>query len=384
MFSKGTVVNSVMSDPKFQFKNDANETLIENQSHIFFRTDNTCEFAPKIVGLGATCLPVTAQVIDGVTTQSTAFADYDTEPRALGETKKMITIACSTPICLIDATEDLKKFTNTVKTSGINGNIATAVNTSGQTNRTNDTGLIADCPTCGEVTDCVTYIQIANASATAIQGIKFALDFYDDKNVKNNAALKLKSTLIELDGNMTTDYVIDGSTVALTGLDLNSTDGTTIIKVTYSPTETDVLAVGTVQARIFDLDTNTTTPGIDVIYDETKMFASFEVSGLTKFTVPYMNTSAKTFVKITTKSSDAPAQLSAVITDQNGKTVEVTLDDIAPNATVYLFSTFGPLFDAAKAAGLSNAWTVDFTTSAAAVVDSYMTTPNGERRVEVY
>jgi hypothetical protein len=167
--------------------------------------------------------------------------------------------------------------------------------------------------------------------------------------------------------------------------DLNLGSGANKIKLTIVPTEKDVIPTGEVKARIYDLETNVTRANkSDVKLDEVKELVTFQVEGLTKFTVPYMNTNYKTFVKITTKSEDAPAQLSAVITDQNGKQVEVELDPIKPKGTVYLFSTFGPLYEAAKSAGLANAWTVDFTTSAAAVVDSYMSVPNGERRVEPF
>ena len=376
MFSKGTVVNGVMTAPKFQFKNDANETLIEVGSHIFFRTDAECTELPKVIGVGASCLTVSAKVVDGITTQSTPFPDYDTAVRTLGETKRMIRIACLTPTCQIDASADMKQFTTSASAAGINGDI------SGGTAVTLDAKLV-DCPECDQTQNCVTTIEIENNSTTHnLESMKFALNFMNTSGVVDNTALKLKDVEIKLDSNKTVDYTINGSTVTLNNLGIDATGGTPDkITITYTPNNTDVIPEGTVQGRIFDLDTNTSA---DVIYDKTQALATFAVAGLTTFTVPYMNTNYKTFVKITTKSSDAPAKLSAVITDQNGKTVEVTLDDIAANATVYLFSTFGPLFDAAKAAGLSNAWTVDFTTSAAAVVDSYMTTPNGERRVAVY
>jgi len=380
MFSKGTVVNGVMTEPKFQFKNDANETLIQNGSHIFFRTDSACTELPSIVGVGASCLTVSAQVVDGITTQSTAFPDYDTNLRTLGETKRMIRIACQTPTCQIDATKDMKQFTTNAPAAGINGKI------SGGSNPVLDVKLV-DCPECDQTSACTTTIEIENnSSKDTLQSMKFALNFMDKTGAVNNSALKLKAVEIKLDGDQTlSDYTIDGATVTLNNLGIDATGETPDkITITYTPNGTDEIVEGKVSGRIFDLDTNTTKTGIDVIYDKTQDLAKFAVAGLTTFTVPYMNTNYKTFVKITTKSSDAPATLSAVITDQNGKSVDVTLDDIAANATVYLFSTFGPLFDAAKAAGLANAWTVNFTTSAAAAVDSYMTTANGERRVEVY
>jgi hypothetical protein len=372
MFSKGVVTNGVMTEPKFQFKNDANETQIEDGSHIFFRTDSECKQAPAIVGVGASCLTVSAQIVDGITTQSTPFPDYDTDTRTLGETKRMIRIACKTPVCQIDASKDKKDFTLAPPPTGINtltGIVPTSF------------AQLIDCPECDQSQACTTWIEIENNSAKyALDTMKFQLNFLDDKGVKNNTLINLKEVEIHLDNNETQSAKIDGSTISLTGLNMGQS--TSWIRLKYTPTTTDIISSGKVSGRIFGLDTNKTGAD-DVIYDNTNDMAQFIVAGLTKFTVPYMNTNYKTFVKITTKS-ETPAELSAIITDQDGKTTEVTLDSIPAKGTVYLFSTQGPLFDAAKAAGLGNAWTVDFTTTAAAVVDSYMTTANGERRVQAF
>jgi hypothetical protein len=392
MFSKGTVVDGIMTAPRFQFKNDANETLIQNQSYVLFRTDSACSKEPEILGLNGACQTVTAQVVDGITTQSTAFPDYDTNKRKLGTTKRMIRISCETPVCKIDASKDMKQFTTNPVVAGINGGVVGV----------SDVGInatLTDCPECDQTSACLTTIEIENNSTVALQQMKFALNFMNKKGENANTNLKLKDVKITVvksgvDQNKTVGYTIDGSTVTLTGLDAivatggqsgvtNDNSAPTHIAIEYTPTGTDAIIEGKVSGRIYDLDTNISKAGIDVIYDKTQDFASFEVAGLTVFTVPYMNTNYKTFVKITTKS-ETPAKLSAVITDQDGKTADVALADIDAKGTVYLFSNKGPLFDAAKAAGLKNAWTVDFTTSAAAVVDAYMTTATGERRVAPY
>jgi hypothetical protein len=388
MFSRGqsgTIIDNVMTAPQFQFKNDVNESLIQNGSHIVFRTNDQCTEIPKIIGINGSCQTVTAQIVDGVTTQGTAYPDYDTDKRILGKTKKVIKVACSVPVCKIDATADMKKFTTNVVPAGIN-KIVDATSDLNIVDNADNMGLISECPGCDQVAlKCTTKIQIANEDGIPIQAMKFALNFYNQDGQVDNAALKLSSTVIELDGNKTVDYKIDGSTVELSNLDLNSSDGNTTITVTYEPDETNVIPSGLVKGRIFDLDTNTSKSGIDVNFDEVKNFALFKVAGLTKFVVPYMNTDYKTFVKITSLSDTSSTKLSAVITDQDGKSTDVTLNDIPAKGTVYLFSTFGQLYDQAQAAGLKNAWTVEFTATTAVTVDAYMKSPNGgDRRIEAF
>ena len=378
MFSQGTIVNHVMKNPKFQFKNNAEEKLIAAGTHIYFRTDDTCKKVPTIVGLGSSCQTLSAQVVDGVTTQGTAYPDYNTKEMVLGKTIKAIKIACRAPVCSIDATKEMKVFTsNSTTPTGINGNI--------QDNPLGTAGKINSCPDCSDSINCVTTIDVNNSSSHTIESLKFVANLYNSKGEVINSSLKLKSAEIKVEDNKTVaDYTIDGSVVTLKNVNLSS-NSLSHIKVTLIPNETDVLPAGTLKARIYDLDTNQSTSKIDVTYDEVKSLATLQVSGLTTFTVPYMNTNYRTFVKITTKSTDAAAKLSAVITDQNGKSTEVELNDIPAKGTVYLFSDHGPLYDAAQAAGLANAWTVKFTTSAAAIVDSYMKSPNGgDRRVEAF
>ncbi len=384
MFSQGqsgTIIEGAMTAPQFQFKNDANESLIDAGTHIYFRRDNDCKVLPKIKGINGPYLDVTAKIINGVTTQGTSYPDYDTASMSLGKTAKAIKVACSVPVCRIDVGADMKKFTRSPKVAGINRIVE---DISVEEASSDNIGRILACPKCGQVTNCVTGIEISNETATKIEAIKFALNFYNKDGEVANDTLKLKDVVIALDGNKTVDYTINGSSVQLTGLDLNSTDGNTTIQVTYTPNETDVIPTGLVKARVYDLDTNTSKAGIDVKYDEVKDFAVFKLAGQTKFVVPYMNRNYKTFVKITSQSSDN-MKMSAVITDQDGKSTEVALDDLGAKETVYLFSDHGALYDAAQAAGLNNAWTVKFTTSGAVTVDAYMKSPNGgDRRIEAF
>jgi hypothetical protein len=385
MFSqgqRGTIIDGAMTAPQFQFKNDANESLIDAKTHIYFRTDNKCTKLPKIKGINGSCLSVTAQIVDGVTTQGTSYPDYDTAAMTLGKTAKAIKIACSVPVCQIDVGADMKEFTTDPKPAGINKIVEDI--TVNEVTASDNTGKISACPECDQVNNCITKIEISNATSTPIEAIKFALNFYNEKGEVANDSLKLKDVTISLDNNKTVGYTINGSAVKLTGIDLNSTDGNATINVTYTPNETDVIPAGLVKARVYDLDTNTSKAGIDVKYDEVKDFAVFKLAGQTEFVVPYMNMNYKTFVKITSQVNDN-MKLSAVITDQDGKSTEVALDDLGAKKTVYLFSTFGPLYDAAKAAGLNNAWTVKFTTSGSVTVDAYMKSPNGgDRRIEAF
>jgi hypothetical protein len=386
MFSRGqsgTIIGKAMTAPQFQFKNDANESLIKNGSHIYFRTDEDCseEKIPKIIGVGSSCQTVTAQIINGVTTQGTAYPDYDTDMRILGKTVKSIKIACYAPVCYIDATQDLKKFTNQPKAAGINRYTDDVV----PSGIIGNEATVATCAECDDAEKCITIIDINNSSTgTPIESLKFSANFYDVDGKISNDSLKLKSVEIMVDDTNKTaaDYTIDGSDITLKSLSIS---GSSTIRLTLVPNEVDAIPRGKIKARIFDLDTNQSNSTIDVAYDEVKDLVRLEVAGETIFTVPYMNTNYKTFVQITTKSEDSPAKLSAVITDDKGKKVDVPLDDIPANGTVFLFSTFGPLYDAAQEAGLSNAWSVEFTTSAAAIVTSYMKSPNGgDRRVEAF
>jgi len=376
----GTIINHTLTAPQFQFKNDANESLIDAGTHVFFRTDSECKNPPKIKGLGSSCLSVTAQVINGVTTQGTSYPDYDTNTMTLGETAKAIHVACSVPVCKISVAKDMKEFTKDDVASGINKIVA-------ETNvdeASGDTGKISDCPGCDQTVTCITNIEINNSSDTPVEGLKLALNFYNDKGELANDTLKLKNVSIKLEDNETKEYTIDGSVVKMTGLDLNESKGIEKIKVVYTPDETNVIPTGLVKGRIYDLDTNTSKAGIDVTYDEVKNFALFKLTGQTEFVVPYMNRDYRTFVKITSQVNST-MKMSAVITDKAGRSTEVPLNDLGAKKTVYLFSDHGPLYDAAQAAGLDNAWTVKFSTSGSVTVDAYMKSPNGgDRRIEAF
>jgi len=378
MFSRGTVVDGAMTAPQFQFSPDANLSLIDAGSHIYFMTKETCkEEVPAILGIGNNCQALTARVTNGKTTQGTSFNDYDTATHELGKTARLIKISCKVPTCQIDYNQEMKQFTTTPVASGINAGMSVGA-------APFLTATLEMCPECDDTQVCATVIEV-NASNTQnifLEKMKFDLNFVNKKGVVANSELKLKDVTVMLDNNKSVDYKLDGTTLTLSGLKINGENDH--IRITYTPNGTDVIPEGTISGKIYDLDTNLTdSTASDITFSRTENVATFIVSGLTKFTVPYMNTNYKTFVKITTKS-DKSASLSAMITDQNGKTADVTLADIGAKGTVYLFSNKGPLFDAAKAAGLANAWTVDFTTTGAAIVDSYMTTATGERRVEAF
>jgi hypothetical protein len=407
MFSRGqsgTIISGIMTAPQFQFNNEVNTSLIKKGRLIYFRTNDSClnretkngktiSYIPDVVGIGEPCQVVTAQIIDGKTTQGTSFPDYNTPIRSLGKTIKAVKIACATPICYIDAAADLKKFTAKVRPSGINKMVDKLLSDVkiAKSNDYLDSNAIsvASCPNC-PVVDCISTIQISNSTSHAIRKMDLAFDFYDKDGKVNNKILKLKKAIISVGGEEPSDkkvykkdYQIDGKKLTIKNLSI--ANGSTTLQVKLIANQKDVLPIGLLKARINGLDTTPTSSSSDVNYDEVKNIAVLKISGQTKFVVPYMNTKYRTFVKITSQDDKEVTKLSAVITDQNGKSTEVKLDDLKPSATVYLFSDHGKLYEAAQAAGLKNAWTVEFTSTSVVTVDAYMKSPNGgDRRIEAF
>jgi hypothetical protein len=367
MVSQGDIGTGTMNKMRFRI-NDADDTFSNahfgKDGQFTFSAANTCDGQPplQLTGTGLACQPISVAIVEPVDDSGLPFNDYTTPAAAYGQTKRLVSIACDVPVCNIDVNAGSKLFTTTAAPGGINN--SPTVSSGSLTANTY-------CPECAEaaIASCTTTISVRNMSKDFnVTSATFTPVFTDNKN----AGMKL-------DGNgSVTNIGAKIVKVLTTGTSIGATSEQKI-SITYNPTKSSVIAAGLVTGKITlksGASTLNTTRTEDTL-------AKFQAAGTTKFIVPYMNSSYKTFVKITTMS-DKGAKLSAVITDQNGKTADVTLADIGANGTVYLFSTKGPLFDAAKAAGLASAWTVQFDTTAAASVVSYMTTANGERRVEAY
>jgi hypothetical protein len=367
MVSQGIIGTGTMNKMRIRI-NDADDAFsnahFAKDGNYTFSISNTCDGQEplSLIGQGAACQTIKVAVVEPVDDSSLPFDDYKTPEATFGQTKRLVSIACDVPVCNIDVNSASKLFTTAAVSAGIN---QSPVASAGSLN--------ADsyCPECAEaqVAVCTTTITVRNMSADFnVTSATFTPVFTDNKN----AGMKL-------DGNGSTSTI---GTKIVKVLTTGTSTGATQeqnITIIYNPKKETAIAEGLATAKII---LNSGTKVLNTVRKEDTL-AKFQFAGSTKFIVPYMNSSYKTFVKITTMSSTG-AKLSAKITDQNGKTADVTLADIAANGTVYLFSNKGPLFDAAKAAGLANAWTVTFDTSAEASVVSYMTTATGERRVEAY
>jgi len=255
-------------------------------------------------------------------------------------------------------------FTDVVASVGINNERTQAVGSR---------DVSKYCEGCDEsvTTTCVTTISVENNASFDITSLEVTPTMavnsdmlvdvtFDDNNTEVNNAM---NTLITLS-------------------DINITNGDEKnITITYKPKTNAVIEEGVV-ASLITLRSNGTALALN--RKDTKL-ATFTTAGATVFTVPYMNTTYKSMVKITTLSADG-AKLSAVITDQDGKSTDsIDLGSIAGNATKFLFSTSGPLKDAADAAGLKNAWSVVFTISGeATVVATMVGADGGDRAISVF
>jgi hypothetical protein len=365
MVSQGVIGTGTMNKMRIRI-NDADDAFsnahFAKDGNYTFSISNTCDAQEplSLIGTGPACKTINVAIVEPIDDSSLPFDDYKTPTATFGQTKRLVSIACDVPVCNIDVNAESKLFTTAPQSAGIN-----------QTPGSSMGSLNANsyCPECAEaqVASCTTTITVKNTSPDFnVTSATFTPVFTDNKNAG-----------MTLDGNGSTSTIGAKIVSALTTGAGNQEQN---ISITYNPKKETAIAEGLVTGKIVLKSSNGKT--LNTVRTEDTL-AKFQFAGSTKFIVPYMNSSYKTFVKITTMSASG-AKLSATITDQNGKTADVTLDDIGANGTVYLFSTKGPLFDAAKAAGLANAWTVTFDTSAEASVVSYMTTATGERRVEAY
>jgi hypothetical protein len=345
-----------------------------------FAAGNTCHDGTNptpplsLTSNGDACQVVSVRIPTAIDDSSQAFEDYTTNAVTAGTTKRFVSISCTVPVCSIDINDDMKSFTTTSTPSGINGATRSSVATDLSALRNASTY----CDGCGSsATSCVTTISVKNAAGSDFNITK--LSFTPTFTAGANAGM----TYV-VDGN--TSGPINGtlgSAIVLTDFNLSANTEKNVT-VTYTPTSGSAIAEGNVSATLVLGATKGSTK--DLALTATPKFnaiATFQVAGQTEFTVPYMNSNNHGFVKITTLSNKG-AKLSVTLTDQNGKQASKDLTDLKANETVYLFSDSGDLKDLADANGLKNAWTVDFKTTAAATVVSYMPTKDGERTILAY
>jgi hypothetical protein len=370
MYSKGDGYTSgLLTEPRFQFDSDANETLIKRDSNISFYIDDACSKLPTISSADGNCKTVSAKIDSGRTSTGLDYSDYNTNTATIGKTAQAVKISCQTPVCFIDSTKGKKEYGNSAP-SGINQPPAPAASNYNPADFT--------CYDCDETpaTVCKAVITIKNeASDFNISGYDFTANLVDatyvgDVTVDSNASDPIAYTM--------------GTKVSFTGLNIYKGHEQNLT-ITYTPDKTTELTPGTVIATLDGFDSNLTTTGNDVKTKwENKTITNIQVAGKTQFVVPYMNASMKSFVRIATSSTVATA-LEADITDNDGNTCHLTLDDIPANGASVVWAH--NLKAAAETAGCtlsSDLYSVQFTTDGAATVVSYMRTRAGERTVNPF
>ncbi len=393
MYSQGddySDTDHIMPNPRFQFNSDVNESLIVAKSNITFHEgeDNCSAPNPAVVSNSAACLPISVKIDEGKTTTNIDFKDYNTNVATIGSTKKMVSIACETPVCTIDATKGSKLFTTSVTPSGIN----LSLNNTKAANR--DADDFSNCPECEEkaAAPCTVKISVRTISTdTNLTSFTLNTAFKDEKGAASSIALaSTKVNGVAYTHGSTTEFNFD--TPVSIGKDQN-------ITIVYTPNKTSILTAGNLEGSVTTMD----TVNADGAHDSdvtTKSFndgvvTTFEVAGKTKFTVPYMNSKTSNMVRIS-NTQDTVRELSAAITDTNGKKCNVNYSNLAANSATMLFaktkagrvadSAYRNLIPEGECSNLtSTEYSVVFTTSGSVDVVSYMTMSNGSQRyVDVY
>jgi hypothetical protein len=388
MVSVGNTDGSTkMNNMSFRIDDDAAGTLTDafkRDNNVTFIAGNTCASTTplSLISTAAACTDISVEIPQAIDDSSQAFTDYTAPAIKVAKTKRLVSVACSVPVCTIDASQESKVFTTTPTATGINNAITPVAGS-----------LRADtyCPECDQSTQasCTTVITVKNTST--------------DFNITELSVTPVFTNGGNPNMAFTVDANYDGSAVATVGAgvetntsaalntlatlkDLNITDGSDHnITITYTPAANSVIEEGSVTGELIFksnsgqvLMTDREARNLDL--------AVFSTAGKTEFTVPYMNTSYKSMVKVTSLSNEV-ATISAVITDQDGvSTPSIDLGTIAPHATAFYFSTQGALKTGADAtAGLKNAWSVVFTINAEATVVATMTGPDGgDRAISVF
>ncbi len=365
--------STIMNDMSFQIDDVSDASFaadIAKDNNLTFSAASTCkkDALLQITSSKGACTTLGIEIPQAIDNSSQAFKDYTAPAITIGKTQHLVKVACDTPVCTIDTTAESKVFTDTPAAVGINLSKTQPVGSR------NATKL---CPGCDETvtSTCVTTIHVENNASFDITSLEVT------PTMAVNAGMTVD---VVFDTNNTETNKPMNSLITLTDINITKDDAKDIT-ITYHPKENSVIEPGDVTGAIVLKSGNKALSlERDVTANNDKL-ATFATAGATVFTVPYMNSHYKSFVKITSLAP-SDATLSAVITDQDGKsTPSIDLGTIAPNATKFLFSTFGPLKDAADAAGLKNAWSVVFTMSGEATVVATMEGPNGgDRAIPVF
>ena len=374
MVSTGDVVpgGTTMNNMSFQIDDISGAAAedIARDNNLTFSATTTCDTKAllQLTSSKGACTNLSIEIPQAIDNSSQAFKDYTAPAIQVGKTQHLVKVACDTPVCTIDTTAGSKVFTDTPARVGINLEKTQPVGSKDATKL---------CEGCDETvtSTCVTTIHVENNATFDITSLEVTPTMAVNNGMTVDVVFDVNNT--------ETDKAMN-QLITLTDINITQDDAKDIT-ITYHPKENSVIEAGDVTSAI-TLKSGTTALALerDTNAHNDKL-ATFATAGATVFTVPYMNSHYKTLVKVTSLS-DTDATLSAVITDQDGKSSpSIDLGTIAPNATKFLFSTFGPLKDGADAAGLKNAWSVVFTISGEATVVATMEGPNGgDRAISVF
>jgi len=389
LLTRGELHNNLMDNPTFQFDPNADQSKIVQDTNVTFSTEANCSqsILPEIVASsGVACQDVTAQVVDGKSTQGTSFSDYKTAVFKIGRTKQFIKIACSTPECFVSP--DKHSFLSSSTPAGVNIPLSPYSGAPAIFPDTNATD--ASCPGCPTATvagqtTCTTIITLKNDAPTTNVDLNITkLDFVATFDGTLGADMN-----VTIDGNNTAAYTL-GSTFSPNDIELSGHKEVNLT-VVYTLTDTNTLELGNVKGTISGLETNNSVAVSSAFTDKT--ITEMKSGPKTQFTVPYMNGAVSSMVRIAPVGG-VEATLNAVVTDSKGNSCSVTLDPIPANSSTMVFANtkagrtapYQNLIDAGECTNLETTeYSVVFSTSASANVVSYMTMSNGSQRyVDVY
>jgi len=393
LLTRGTLVGGLMVKPTFQFDPNADQTKIIEDTNITFSTNADCgsPVIPEIVSSASdACQKVTAQVVEGKSTQGTDFPDYNTPVFTVGTTKQFIKIACDTPQCFVS--NDLHRFISSSTPAGVNvplSPITGAIAVYPDTNATN-----AECPSCpkGETvagkTTCTTIITIKNTSQPNDELNVTKLDFVATFDGSLGADMN-----VTIDGNNTAAGYTMGQTFS-PKIELSAQKEVNLT-IVYTLKDTSELALGTVMGTVNGLELNTSEAVTSAF--ENKAITEMVHGPTTDFTVPYMKSTGASqvnFVKISTLVGGASTTLSATISDADGHTCPVNYTDVPANGgSTFIFATklptgntnFQALIPEGKCPDLtSDFYSVVFHAGASVNAVGYMRTKRGERTIDIF
>ncbi|CAA6819799.1 MAG: Unknown protein [uncultured Sulfurovum sp.] len=367
--------STTMNNMSFRIDDNLLAASLVRDSNVTFMAGSACATGTplSIISSADACTAISVEIPQAIDDSSQAFTDYTAPAIQVAQTKRLVTVACDVPVCTIDTNEENKVFSDAVLATGINNPMVAAAT---------DSRASEYCPGCEETATgpCTTTITVKNMSDEFnLTALTVTPVFANSAN--SDVAITLAADGTHSDSN---DTGVMGSAITINDINVSNAGGEHNITITYTPTGTSVITEGDVTGGLVFTASNGKVLSSD---REAKgaSLATFATGGETQFTVPYMNSSYKSMVKVTSLS-DSEATISAIVTDQDG-TVSPSIDlgTIAAGATGFYFSTQGALKDGADAAGLKNAWSVVFSISAEATVVATMAGPDGgDRAISVF